>query len=81
MRALRAVDGARRNRRIEGREASVIRDREGQQINVANLPMPLHMPPSKASAIAQTLGIRPEQMIAFRAEARKARGRIGHRSA
>jgi hypothetical protein len=81
MPALSTLDGADRNRRIEGREASSVRDRQREQINVGYLAMPLNMLPSEASTIAHARRIGPKQMIVFRAETRETRGRIGHRRA
>src|SRR5262245_44784363 len=63
-----ALNGSKRDRRIEGGEPSLIRQREREQINVRELAMALHVFPSKAAVFPHTHRIRPEDVLPIGAE-------------
>ena len=72
----RPIDGAKRDRRVEGGELPLVRYRECEQIDVRELTMTLDVIPSKASIFSHADRVRPKDVLALGAEGSQSGGRI-----
>jgi hypothetical protein len=76
-----ALNGSKRDRRIEGGEPSLIRQRRREQINLRKLAMALDVLPSKAAGFPHTHRIRPEDVLPVGAESSQSSRSVLHGSA
>ena len=63
-----ALNGSKRDRRIEGGQPSLVRYREGEQIGVRELTMTLDVIPSKAAIFSHADRVRPKDVMVLGAE-------------
>jgi hypothetical protein len=65
---LRPFNCFKRNGGVKGRQTSLIRYRQGEQVNVGQLAVTLDVIPAKAPALTDAHGIWPKYMLALRTE-------------